>query len=198
MGAMFVWNLDWADYGWLCEPARFFSVLRDDYGTYALLPSLTQPTQSASRVWEAVTPCYATTLAYDALAGMEKRPGYFGPRLALAPPSLSFLADLERPGAFAGVVVPMNMGYGVFTWTATVAGGMGLTPTLVITTGEHHTPLTIMVDSTGYPTGTFTGIVSVTSTTLNVLDAPQAVTVTLRVLSGLYTVYLPVTLRSAP
>jgi len=96
------------------------------------------------------------------------------------------------------VVVPLNARYGVLTWTATVAAGLEVTPTLALTAGLQGTPLTVMVDSTGYTTGTFTGVVSVTSTTTDVLDAPQTVTITLRVVPEVYCVYLPVTLRAVP
>jgi hypothetical protein len=76
--------------------------------------------------------------------------------------------------------------------------GMQVTPTLAITTGLQGTPLTVTVDSTGYSTGTFTGAISVTSTTTGVLDAPQAVPVTLLVVPEVYGVYLPLALRSGP
>nr|NIV29865.1 hypothetical protein [Anaerolineae bacterium] len=60
------------------------------------------------------------------------------------------------------------------------------------------TPMTVTLDSTGYATGTFTGVISVTATTSDVLGVPQAVTVTLRVLSEVYRVRLPIVLRSGP
>ena len=69
---------------------------------------------------------------------------------------------------------------------------------LAITTGMQGTPMTVTLDSTGYTTGTFTGVISVTATTTDVLGAPQAVTVTLRVLPEVYRVRLPVVLRSGP
>jgi len=103
--------------------------------------------------------------------------------------------------------VPLNVGFGVLTWTATVATGfqvtgtgtvgVQVTPTLPITTGVAGTPLTVTVDSTGYATGTFTAGITVTATTTNVLDAPQLVPLTLRVFPELHRVYLPVTLRAA-
>jgi len=194
MGAMFVWNLDWHDYGWLCDPARYFSVLKVDYADYD--PEDPPPAP------------YTTTLAYDALAEMEKRPGRFGPRLAVEPAALTLLADVDEPGIHAGVVVPLNTGYRVFTWTATVAVGMQatgtgtlgvqVTPTLAITTGLQGTPLMVTVDSTGYTTGTFMGAITVTATTTGVLDTPQRVPVTLLVVPEVYRVYLPVAFRSAP
>jgi hypothetical protein len=72
---------------------------------------------------------------------------------------------------------------------------MEVTPTLAVTTGLQGAPLAVTVDSTGYTTGTFTGSISVTGTTTDVLDAPQAVPVTLVVVPEVYHVYLPVVLR---
>ena len=120
------------------------------------------------------------------------------PRLTVTPAEITFLADVDEPGVFTITLTPLNTGYRVLTWTATVAAGMPLTPTLVITTGLQGTPLTVTVDSTGYPTGTFTGSITVTATTTDVLDAPQAVPVTLLVVPEMYRVYLPIVLRSAP
>jgi predicted Abi (CAAX) family protease len=75
---------------------------------------------------------------------------------------------------------------------------MQVTPTLAITTGLQGMPLTVTVDSTGYSTGTFTGIITVSGTTTGVQDAPQAVEVMLYVVPEVYRVYLPATLRSVP
>jgi len=111
---------------------------------------------------------------------------------------LSFLADVDEPGLHTGVVVPLNTGFGVLTWTATVSGGMQVTPALAMTTGLQGMPLTVTLDTTGYSTGTFTGIITVTGTTTGVRDAPQAVPVTLYVVPEVYRVYLPTTLRSVP
>jgi hypothetical protein len=166
MGAMFVWNLDWHNYHTeYCEAARYFSI-RKGNGT----------TDGAS------------TLAYDAIGAMEKRPGHFGPRLALEPAALSFLADAYEPGVITATITPWNSGYRVLTWTVTAATGMDVTPSLVITNGFQGTPLTITVDSTGYGPGVFAGAITVTAEALpvtgvltNVLDSPQAVPLTLTV-----------------
>jgi hypothetical protein len=184
MGAMFVWNLDWYDYGWLCEPARYFSVLKIDYATYSPGDPLPAP--------------YTTTLAYDTLSVMEKRPGHFGPRLTVSPATLSFLADVDEPTIFTTTLRPWNAGYGVLTWTATMTAGVQVTPTLAITTGFQGTPLTMTVDSTGYATGTFTGSITLSATMSNVMSVPQVVTVTLSVVPEVYRAYLPLTLRPIP
>ena len=159
MGAMFVWNLDWHNYHtWDCEAAHYFSVRKNDDSDTG-----------------------ATTLAYDALVTMEKRAGHFGPRLVITPTALTFLADVEEPEVFTSALVPLNVGYRALTWTATVAAGMPLTPTLVITTGLQGTALTVTVDSVGYSVGVFTGTITVTSPTSDVLDAPKAIPVVLQV-----------------
>jgi hypothetical protein len=211
MGPMFVWNLDWHDFGWLCDPARYFSVLKIDYTEYTpltvpgelmgdvgiwpgcpdLIGSLSESDLESSDI------PYTSTLAYDALAAMEKRPAGLGPRLAIVPSALRFLADVDEPGLHTGVLVPLNTGFGVLTWTATVSAGMPVTPTLAVTTGLQGMPLTVTVDSTGYSTGTFTGSITVSGTTTGVRDAPQAVEVTLYVVPEVYRAYLPATLRSA-
>jgi hypothetical protein len=159
MGAMFVWNLDWHNYHvWDCEAARYFSIRRGNG-----------------------TPEGATTLAYDAIEAMEKRPGHFGPRLALEPAALSLLADAYEPGVITATITPWNSGYRVLTWTVTVAPGMDMTPSLVITNGFQGNPLTITVDSTGYGPGVFAGAITVTAASTTVLDSPQTVPLTLTV-----------------
>jgi hypothetical protein len=159
MGAMFVWNLDWHNYHvWDCEAARYFSIRRGN-GTVD----------------------GAATLAYDALEGMEKRPGHFGPRLALRPATLNFLADAYEPGVITATITPWNSGYRVLTWTVAVATGMEVTPSLAITNGLQGTPLTVTVDSTGYGPGVFSGAITVTAVSTNVLDSPQTVPMTLTV-----------------
>jgi len=186
MGVMFVWNLDWHTYHtWDCEAARYFSVRKhegtDDHG----VPSL----------------------AYSALVSMTKRPGSFGPRLAVEPPALTFLADVHEPTLLTATLRPWNAGYRVLTWTATVATWptmtgtgtiMPIAPTLAITYGLQGEPLTVTVDTTGYPTGIFTGSIIVTTTATDVLDAPRTVSMTLCIVPEVYHLYLPLTLRSAP
>jgi hypothetical protein len=209
MGAMFVWNLDWHDYDWwLCQPARYFSILKIDYTDYKPYGDSLPVPYTITWAYDLAAAPYTTTLAYDALATMEKRPGSFVPRLMIEPAVVTFWADVHEPGVLTDVVVPLNVGYGVLTWTATVAAGMQVTgtgtlggqvtPTLAITTGLQGTPLTVTVDSTGYTTGTFTGLITVTATTTDVLDVPQTVPVILRVLPELPHVYLPFILSGAP
>lgn len=158
MGVMFIWNLDFQEKYWLCDPGRYFSV-RKDNGTLEGAPAL----------------------AYSALVSMTKRPAGLSPRMMITPTSLTFDADVDAPRTFSTTVTPTNVGYHVLTWTASVAMGLPLTPTLPITQGVQGQPLTLTVDSAGYATGTFTGCISVTATSTDVLNAPQVVTVVLQV-----------------
>jgi len=201
MGAMFVWNLDWHDYHlWDCEASRYFSILHGEASaqgfTRPVPDELSEFRMAPDGMWYTLET--TTTLAYDALAAMEKRPGHFGPRLAITPAALTFLVDVDEPGVYTTTLHPWNSGYRVLTWTATAATGLQVTPTLAITIGLQGVPLTVMVDTTGYLTGTFTGSISVTATATDVLDAPQLAPVTLRVVPEVYRAYLPVVFRSAP
>ncbi|RLC77059.1 MAG: hypothetical protein DRI81_09220 [Chloroflexi bacterium] len=201
MGPMFVWNLDWHDYHlWDCEAARYFSILKTSLSGQGFArpapESLAEFRLAPNGTWYKLDTYH--TLAYDALAAMEKRPGSFAPRLMITPDALTFLIDVDEPGVYTATLYPTNSGYQTLFWTASVATGLQVTPTLAITTGIQSAPLAVTVDTTGYVTGTFTGSISVTATTSDVLDSPQVIPVTLRVVPEVYRVYLPVALRSAP
>jgi hypothetical protein len=159
MGVMVVWNLDWYNYNWMCEASRFFSVRKDD-GTTLGTPAL----------------------AYGALAGMDKRPGHFGPRLAVTPTLVSFHTQDVAPQILTAGVTPLNAGYQVLTWTATLRPGGSLTPTLSATFALQGMPLTVTVDSSPYAAGaSYTSTIAISSTMPGALDVPQLVTVTLEV-----------------
>ncbi len=201
MGPMFIWNLDWHDYHlWDCEAARYFSILHGEASAQGFArpapDELSEFRIAPNGAWYTLET--TTTLAYDALAAMEKRPGSFAPRLAITPAALTFLVDVDEPGVYTATLYPANSGYQTLTWIAAAATGLQVTPTLAITTGLQGVPLTVTVDTTGYLTGTFTGSISVTATATDVLDAPQLAPVTLRVVPEVYRAYLPVVLRSAP
>jgi hypothetical protein len=138
------------------------------------------------------------TLAYEALSAMEKRPGSFGPKLAVTPSALVLMVDVDEPQAITTTLLPWNAGFGVLTWTASAETGLQITPTLVVTTGFQNTPLTMTIETTGYTTGTFIGNITVTATTTDVLFAPQVVSVTVRIVPEIYRAYLPLTLRATP
>jgi hypothetical protein len=159
MGVMVVWNLDWYNYNWMCEASRFFSVRKDD-GTALGTPAL----------------------AYGALAAMEKQPGHFGPRLVVTPTLVSFHTEDVAPQVLTAEVTPLNAGFQVLTWTATLKPGGSLTPTWPVTSALQGVPLTVTVDSSTYAAGaSYTATLAISSTAPGVLDVPQMVTVTLDV-----------------
>jgi len=153
-----------------------------------------------------------TAVATDVLDSPQTVPitlNVRGAQLEVIPPSIDIYAALNEAGVYTAIVVPSNTGYGVFTWTASVASGFHMTgtlgtlgaqvaPTLVVTTGLQGQPLPVAIDTTGYSTGTFAGAITVTSTAADVLNAPQRVPVFLHIAPKRYRIFLPITLRAQP
>ena len=130
-----------------------------------------------------------------------------GAELEIVPPTIDIQAALNEPGVHTAVVAPINTGYGVFTWTASVASGFQLTgtlgtlgaqmtPTLAVTTGLQGQPLTVTVDTTGYSSGTFVGAITVTTIPSDVLNAPQRATISMRIVSERRRIFLPLIMRT--
>jgi len=178
MGVLFVWNLDWHDQGHSsCDSIRWFSLLRQDG---------------------------SPSPAYGALAQMEKRPGPFGPRLAVRPSRLVLLVGLDRPQRFTRTLEVWNPGYRTFTWTATVspfvAGGTlappGIAPTLWVTRGRPGDRITLTVDSSAITqAGLYTSVIQLSAWPTDTLSTPQPVTLTLQAVPRLYPVHLPLVLK---
>ncbi len=176
MEAMFVWNLDWYDQGWDCENIRFFSLRYVD-GTAAP--------------------------AYDALAVMNKRPGPAGCRLWVEPGQFFYLTGVDQPSRITETIaLPDLGGCDAITWTAALAPGSTLSPTLALSQGRLGQPLTFTLDTaaflvsgTGtlrlYPPGAYTTLLTLSTTPSNVIASPQMVRVTLVVAAELYPLFLP-------
>jgi len=180
MEAMFVWNLDWNDQGWVCESIRFFS-LRHVAGDAAP--------------------------AYETLSTMDKRPGPAGCRLLADSPQALYLSDAARPLRITDRVEMDDLGgCGAITWTVTVAPSSTLQPLLPITQGRLGQPLTVVVDAGStltpgidiplYPTGTYTALLRLTTTPSDVIGSPYTIRVTLIVTSQLQRSYLPLLTRA--
>ncbi len=118
------------------------------------------------------------------------------PRLALETTQRVLLAEVGAPQVMTTSVRIDNVGYGALAWTADIAPGGTLTPTLPVTTGAQGERLWIVVDTSGYVTGTYTRAITVTATPSDTLDSPQQLAVTLRVVPQLARVYLPCALRN--
>ena len=172
MHGMFVWNLDWHNYNWLCEPSRYFSVRRDDG-----------------------TDLGASTPAYEALAGMEKRPGPFAPRLKVVPATLLLLVDVDEPDVFTTTAIIHNAGYRTLSWTAVADPAEAIIPVLPVTAGVEGGRLWAAVDTAGLVTGTYFGAITVTATASDVLDSPQRVVLGVHIVPEVWRIFLPVTLR---
>ncbi len=172
MHGMFVWNLDWHNYNWLCEPSRYFSVRRDDGSDPG-----------------------APTLAYWALQTMDRRPAPFAPRLRVKPERLVFLVDVDETGVFTTTAVVYNVGYRTLSWTATADPAGEVIPTLPVTAGEQGEPLWVQVDTTGLVTGTYSGAITVTATATDVLDSPLRVPLEVHVVPEVRRTFLPLVLR---
>jgi len=173
MHGMFVWNLDWHNYNWLCEPSRYFSVRRND-GT-----DLGSPTQ-----------------AYAALAAMPRRPASFAPRLRLQPDRLVLLADVDQPRLITTGALVRNGGYRTFDWTAEADPNGQIVPTLLQASGTEGASLWLTVDTTAFPLGLYSGAITVTATTSDVLDSPAILPLEVHVVADLWTVHLPLALHS--
>lgn len=118
------------------------------------------------------------------------------PRLALETPWRLLLAEVGAPQVLTTSVRIDNVGYETLTWTAEVVPGGTLAFTLPVTAGVQGERLWIVVDSTGYATGIYTGTVMVTASPPDTLDSPQRLDVELRVVPNLMRVYLPAVLRN--
>jgi hypothetical protein len=179
MEAMFVWNLDWNDQGWVCDNIRFFS-LRHVAGDPAP--------------------------AYETLASMDKRPGPVGCRLRAESPHFVYLSELTRPLPITGSVHLEGLnGCDAITWIVSVAPSSTLQPRLPITYGQLGQPVTYVVDAGAtltpgtatllYPIGTYTALLTLTTTPSDVIGSPYTIQVTLIVASHLQRIYLPVMAR---
>jgi len=118
------------------------------------------------------------------------------PRLALETSWRLLLAEVGAPQVLTTSVRIDNVGYTMLTWMAEVAPGGTLAITLPVMAGAQGERLWIVVDSTGYATGIYTGSIMVTASPPDTLDSPQRLNVELRVVPKVMRVYLPAVLRT--
>lgn len=118
------------------------------------------------------------------------------PRLVLETTQRVLLAEVGAPQVLTTSVRIDNAGYGTLTWTAEIAPGGTLALNLPVTAGAQGERLWIGVDTAGYATGVYTGVVTVTASPPDTLDSPQRLNVELHVVSQLMRVYLPAVLRT--
>jgi len=164
MGPMMMFNLDFAETRDLCDPMSWYAI-RDRSG--------------------------APRPAYTALAQMPKNSAY-RPILAVVPSSLTFLVAVGEPGPHTQTVMITNAGGGTFTWTATANAGQ-IVPVLDPTSGQPGQPLSVTVDSSGRPVGTYRGSFIITAP--GAQGSPVTVPITLHVVPQVRRVYLPAVRR---
>jgi hypothetical protein len=118
------------------------------------------------------------------------------PRLALETTRRVLLAEIGVPQVMTTSVRIDNVGYETLTWTTEVAPGGTLALDLPVTDGAQGERLWIVVDTTGYATGVYTGTITVTAQPSDTLDSPQQIDVALHVVPELMRVYLPAVMRN--
>jgi len=184
MHGMFLWNLDWYDAGWLCEPARYYSIMCVDYD--AMVDPSNEDEQSNY-------PWFAQ--AYDAVRDMDKRHAEMHPRLSVSPDEFAMAAAVSETLAFNFTAQVYNPWYYTLHWTATVDMGQQIIPVLAAVSGPQGSPLVFSVSNVGYGIGTYTGKITLTATPTDTVDAPRDLPVTLFVWPEIHRVYLPAVLQ---
>ena len=100
------------------------------------------------------------------------------PSLLVSPSSFNFVTYQGQSPPAAQILSVMNGGSGGFSWTASSSSSwLSVSPV----SGSSPAAVSIGVNNAGLATGTYTGIVTVTAP--GIINSPQAVPVTLQVLS---------------
>lgn len=102
--------------------------------------------------------------------------------------SLSLLVDDDVPQTSTQTVT-INLTAG-FTWTAALDAAGTMTPILNRTEGDAGLNLSVTINSSGYPMGTYTNTITISSAS-GVVGSPAAVPVTLWVVPEVYHTFLP-------
>jgi hypothetical protein len=183
MHGMFIWNLDWYDEGWACEPARYYSIMRVKYEDI-------NPQDWGD--WDAQSNHPGFSEAYGAVRDMDKRPAEMRPRLDVTPASFAMVSAVSETLTLTFTAQVDNPWYHTLDWTATVDSGQQVTPTLATISGTQGSQLAFSVSSAGYATGTYTGTIILTATPTDTVNSPAYLPVTLFVWPEIHRVYLPV------
>ncbi len=151
MGVMIVSNLDFSMTGWYapCDPLNWFSILRPD---------------GSSR------PAHIT------LQEMDKRPrSWVASGMVVEPAAFDWSVRLRERALFTETVTVSSTDM-PFGWNA-VTTTLGLPFTITPTTGFTGEPFQVTVDARELLTGTYTGVITVTST--DALVTPHNITIPL-------------------
>ncbi|HOU15494.1 MAG TPA: hypothetical protein PKZ84_20500 [Anaerolineae bacterium] len=158
MGVMIVSNLDFSVTSWYapCDPLNWFSVLRKD----------TSP-----------------RLSYTALQTMEKRPrSWVASGMVVEPAAFNWSVRLRERAIFTETVTVSSTAV-PFAWNV-VTTTVGLPFTITPTLGVSGEPFQVTVDARELLTGTYTGVITVTSADALVTPPVIAVPLTLEIWSA--------------
>ncbi|MFZ5919403.1 MAG: hypothetical protein ACOYZ7_20970 [Chloroflexota bacterium] len=181
MHGMFLWNLDWYDEGWLCEPSRYYSIMRVNY----------------DGDWDPADPNQDHTYhpgfseAHAAVSAMSKRPAGLHPKLRPTPGEFLMVAAVGETLSYTFTSQVDNPWYDSLTWTAAIDAGQTITPTLLTSSGSQGDPLTFAVSSTPQTEGTHSGGIIITATPSDTVDSPFYLSITHLVWSEIHRLYLP-------
>lgn len=171
MGVMVVSNLDFSTVPWYatCDPLRWFSVLRPD-GSPRLAYDALKAMDKRYRSWE--------------IAGMEVRPG-----------TLAWMLPVTATRRLSATVQVLNTGMQPFNWSL-VTATQGLPFAVSPTAGPADGSFVVEVDARGLATGTYTGQITVTASSPEVLESPHLLPLTTYVVDRIYRVHLPLITRA--
>lgn len=179
MHGMFLWNLDWYDHGWLCEPSRYYSIMKVDY-------SGGWDPQQDDHTWH---PGFSD--AHEAVGDMEKHPAEPRPRLLLRPGKFTMATAVSETLALTISIQVDNPWYYSLDWTATADAGQQITPTLLTASGSQDSSLVFSLSSTQYTAGTYSGGITITATPSDTVDSPYYLALTHLVWPEIHRLYLP-------
>ncbi len=117
------------------------------------------------------------------------------PRLSVEPQSRFLMLALADRGIFTTSFEVRNSGYGALSWTAQIDPDVSLVPVLLVDHGIQDDEMIMTVDTTALEVGSYTGRISVTATTSDVLDSPQQVQLDVRIVLQIDRIFLPLILR---
>ncbi len=155
MEVLFVSNLDFSTTGWYatCDPLNWFAVLKADG---------------------------APRPAYTRLQTMAKRPRSWAAwGMDVEPEELSYSMRLRELRVVTETITVHNTGEGSFDWAVEASDDLPLTLSPI--TGTAGTSFTVTLDARALPTGTHSGLITVTASASEVPESPWVVPVTVEV-----------------
>ena len=183
MHGMFLWNLDWYDEGWLCEPSRYYSIMKVDY----------------SGDWDPNTDDHTYhpwfSEAHESVGDMEKRPAELNPKLRVTPGKFTAATGISETLNVTFTAWVDNPWYYSLSWTAAADTGQTVVPTLHTGSGSQGSALVFSITHAPLTPGTYTGGITITTTPSDTVGSPYYVPITHMAWETIHRVYLPLVAR---